>query len=369
VAGVCGGPNDRSRYGIYFDAATGNAYRDIGASWSEVTGVVGLDWTPDEDTLIYGKYNRGYKPGGIGAADTNGNLVVTPYTDQELVNAYELGFKRDWRAANLVTNAVLFYYDYQGYQVSNQIIPEDPDGAGPAVRPPPYTSYVNLPETVTTGFELETIWRPIDPLRILFNYGYTNPEIGTSPSLVHNLDPFARDPSAKPLGTPGPIVAGQGAGLQGQSLEGNILPFSPKNKAAVVGTYTWDLESGSEINASLSYFWQDISFSSIFNRSYTKIPSWDQTDGRVTWTNSDRNVTLIGFVRNIFDEVAYDNRASGIREGTLRNVAPQSCGTSVATSVVHSAANPLGSLAQSCLTTTETYRPPRTYGVELQFRF
>ena len=30
-AGVCGGPNDRSRYGIYFDALTGNAYRELAA--------------------------------------------------------------------------------------------------------------------------------------------------------------------------------------------------------------------------------------------------------------------------------------------------------------------------------------------------
>jgi len=381
VAGVCGGPNDRSRYGIYIDPLTGNAFRDIGASWSEVTGVLGLDWTPDADTLIYAKYNRGYKPGGIGSANTNGNLVATPYTDQELVNAYELGLKREWEPLNLTTNAVVFYYDYEGYQVSNAVVPEDPDGTGPLVRPPAFTSYVNLPETVTTGFELETIWTPTDNFRLLVNYGYTNPEIGSSPSLVHNLDPFARDPAAQPQGAPVALSAAVAAAclaapataincfpIQGQSLDGNILPFSPKNKAAAIATYSWFLENGSTIDATASYFWQDIAFSSVFNRSYTKIPSWDQTDARLVWTNADENITLIGFVRNVFDEIAYDSRGSGLREGNNRAVGAQTCGTTAATTVSH-AVNPLGTLGQSCLTTTETYRPPRTYGVELQFRF
>src|SRR5690606_13092321 len=128
-----------------------------------------------------------------------------------------------------------------------------------------YSAYVNLPETKTTGFELETIWTPTANLRFILNYGYTNPEIGESPALVHSLDPYALDPAAQPLGPP---AAGANP-VQGQSLDGNILPFSPKHKAAFNATYTWDLEDGSTIDASASYFWQDIAFSSIFNRSYT----------------------------------------------------------------------------------------------------
>src|SRR5690606_26647241 len=130
-------------------------------------------------------------------------------------------------------------------------------------------------------------------LRFILNYGWTNPEIGDSPSLIHSLDPYALDPAAQPLGAAaappatcaaptfsppgsGPVTC---RGVQGQNLKGNILPFSPKNKIALNNTYPWDFEDGSTIAASISYFWQDISFSNIFNRSYTKIPSWDQTDG------------------------------------------------------------------------------------------
>ena len=344
--------------------------------------MLGVDWTPDGDTLIYGKYNRGYKPGGLGCAAVNCTLISTPYTDKELVDAFELGFKRDWTDWDVTTNATLFFYDYQGYQVSNTIIPDDPDGAGPLPRPAAYASYVNLPQVNTTGFELETMWYPTDNLRFILNYGWTNPEIGDSPSLVHALDPYALDPAAQPLGAPtaapascpnvppangsapNPATQPTCRGFQGQNLNGNILPFSPKNKIALNGTYTWDFEDGSTLDASLSYFWQDISFTNIFNRSYTKIPSWDQTDARLSWTSGDGNISLIGYVRNVFDEVVYDSRGSGLREGTYREVSPTECNTTPINSATFGAPP-----RASCYTTGETLRPPRTMGVELQVRF
>jgi len=361
----CGGINDRSRYGIYVDPTTGIATRQLGAEFEEVTGVLGVDWTPDKDTLIYGKYNRGYKPGGLGCSDVNCNLTVTPFTDKELLDAFELGFKREWRDWNLTTNATLFYYDYQGYQVPNTIVPEPVGG----IRPPAYVAYVNLPEVNTTGFELETTWYPTDNLRFLVNYGYTNPEIKESPPLIDDLDPWGRDPDARPVGVRLPD------GTTGQSLAGNILPFSPKNKIAVIGTYTWDFEDGSTLDASLSYFWQDIAYTSVFNRWATKTPAWDQTDGRVSWTSPNGTFTLIGFVRNMFEELQYDGRdgsrriaGSALGVPGNRDVRPELCGASAASTITFNL-DPTGYLPNDCMTITDTYRPPRTFGAELQFRF
>jgi iron complex outermembrane receptor protein len=357
VINVMPNVTDKRRFGIYVDPVTGNAYRDLHATFTEMTGELGVDWTPDADTLVYGKYSRGYKPGGLGCSDVFCTLIATPYTGEEIVDAYEIGFKRDWRDWNLITNAVAFYYDYQGYQVPNTIVPDDPDGAGPTPRPAPYSAYVNLPQVETTGFELETIWSPTDNLRFILNYGYTNPEIGDTSPLVHALDPFALDPAAQPFGPAAPTA-------QGQNLAGNILPFSPKHKAAFNATYTIDFEDGSTLDLSGSYFWQDISFSSIFNRSYTKTPSWTQTDARASWTSSSGQYSIIAFVKNVFDDIAYDSAGAGLREGTNRGVAPTLCDSSASTT-----SPPGGRQAISCYTTSETLRPPRTYGVELQIRF
>jgi len=378
----CGGINDRSRYGIYVDPATGIATRELGAEWEEVTGVLGVDWTPDDDTLIYGKYNRGYKPGGLGCADTNCNLTPTPFTDKELVDAFELGVKREWVDWNLTTNATLFYYDYQGYQVNNTIVPEPDPVSG--IRPPAYLAYVNLPEVQTTGFELETIWYPTDDLRFILNYGYTDPKIGNSQSLVNALDPFGYDPGAQPLGTPifsaaqvtagcptAPVGTPNCSPTIGQNLNGNILPFSPKNKIALNGTYTWNFEDGATLDASASYFWQDIGYSNVFNMWATKIPQWDQVDARLSWTSPDGNLVLIGYVRNLLDEIQYDSRGGGrrISNGQRDPASIAMCGSTPATSITFSPTTPTGFLGQDCLTITNTYRPPRTMGVELQIRF
>lgn len=376
----CGG-SDRSRYGIYFDPTTGNAYRDLSGEWHEVTGVLGVDWTPDNDTLIYGKYNRGYKPGGIGAAATFGLMLNTPYTDKEILDAFEGGFKREWRSLNLTTNVAAFYYDYAGYQVSNQVVPDPIPGAPPGTPTPrPYTSYLNLPKVETTGIEIETTWRPTDDLRFLFNYGYINPKIKGGPILINSTDPYALNAGAKPVGpfdaanlltctiSAGRAAAGETRCPRGQSIDGNILPSSPKNKIAVNGLYTWHLEDGAHIDTSLSYFWQDISYTSIFNRSFSKVPSWDQWDGRVSWISSDEHFTVIGFMRNILNEAQYESRGAGLRDGDKRDISPGVCGTTAANTVSH-AVNPYGDLAQSCLAYGTTYRPPRTYGLELQFKY
>ena len=60
---------------------------------------VNLDWTPNEDTLMYFSVTTGYRAGGysLGIGDSRGpgNFGgVTPLTyDQEEVTAYEIGYK------------------------------------------------------------------------------------------------------------------------------------------------------------------------------------------------------------------------------------------------------------------------------------
>jgi len=336
-----------------FTDAQGNRVREMADTWNAVTGVAGVDWTPDDDTLIYAKYSRGYKSGGFGAATVGTNFTPLPRVDKELMDAYELGFKREWLDWNLTTNIAAFLYDYSGYQVPNVVVPD----VGPA-----FSAFVNLPEVTTTGIEVETTWEPIENLRILANYAYLNPEIGDSQSLVDSIDPLALAQDANPQGP-------ASASGQGQNLNGNILPFSPKNKASVNASYTLEHEDGSSTVGSLSYYWQDISYTSIFNRGYSKTPSWDQVDARVLWNDADGKFTFIMFAKNLFDELQYDASGSGLRRGTVTG-APTACGSTPATSVTHTGpGNALGTLAQSCFATTDTYRPPRTYGVELQFHF
>ena len=69
VAGGTGAPLDTLATGVVgptrYDPATGFASRDYDAKWSKVTGTAKLEWHPDDDTLGYLSYSKGYRSGGF----------------------------------------------------------------------------------------------------------------------------------------------------------------------------------------------------------------------------------------------------------------------------------------------------------------
>ena len=92
----------------------------------EVTGKVGVDWTPDlegtDSTLIYATFSRGYRPGAFNPPiDPTLFSNVPQTTDPEFIDAYEIGMKNVLLDNSLVANLTAFFYDYQGLQVSKII--------------------------------------------------------------------------------------------------------------------------------------------------------------------------------------------------------------------------------------------------------
>jgi iron complex outermembrane receptor protein len=143
---------------------------------------------------------------------------------------------------------------------------------------------------------------------------------------------------------------------RGQNLSGNNLPNAPKNKVAVNVNYTWELPTGS-LTGGASYIWRDKQYGSLFNRPYYEAPSWDQVDLRLTYADKDKKYKIIGFVKNVGDTFGYEagttasRRAGFVPAYTLgrAGVAP--------TPVLQGIAS------------TYTLTPPRTYGIEFQYRF
>lgn len=84
--------------------------------WS---GKVQLNYRPQENLLVYGGYRRGIKAGGFNAKLNDFNPAPldseVPY-DEEVLDAWEAGFK--WTFLNDTTrlNGSAYYYDYQDYQ-------------------------------------------------------------------------------------------------------------------------------------------------------------------------------------------------------------------------------------------------------------
>jgi iron complex outermembrane receptor protein len=143
-------------------------------------------------------------------------------------------------------------------------------------------------------------------------------------------DPLGLAPGARKTGT---VVSGQAL----QTLVGNQLVNSPENKVSVSATYTWELESGS-LMASGSYIWTDDAQTELFANPLYTVPNFEVADFRLIYKDGDDRYTAIAFVKNAFDEVAYNTSSGDIFGGVgVRRY--------------------VGLIL------------PRTYGIELQFRY
>jgi iron complex outermembrane receptor protein len=349
-----------------YDPATGFASRDYDASFEAVSGTLGLEFTPDDDSLFYAKYSRGFKAGGF---RTGVDILFspTPLTQEETVDAYEGGMKKQFLEGRLQANAAVFFYKYQNLQIPLTVI--NTSGGLAASN----AVLFNVPESESRGFELETIFQPIDNLQFIFNYGYLDTEV-TEGVAIDPADPAALDRAAKPLALPAAcvvtatdaVLAAAGCtrdvytvgvpngGLQrAQNLEGNSLPNSPKNKFAISANYTIETGIGSFI-PSVSYIWRDEQFGSIFQTESRRAPSWDQIDARLTFNDINDKFSVILYGRNLADELGYESGAGASRNaGTISNLFAG-----------QAPVNQVQGVASTYFIT-----PPRTFGIELQYKF
>ena len=349
----------------------GFAKRDYAHTWTATTGTAGLQWDPDPDTNIYGRYSRGYLMGGFNSGVTS-TLGQFPFTDAEFSNDFEFGIKKEF-GRRLQVNVALFYDQIKGYQAPLTVANLT---GGLAVS---QSRYVNIPKAVTQGIEIETTWIPIDNLSVLFNYSYNDAKITNLTGIIDPADPLAQQPGAKPLtptlvactGTttgaaPNPLCdTSTGFVQRPQDLSGNQLPQAPKNKVAVNVNYSFSFQSGTLI-PSVSYVWRDKQYAGLFSRPLAAAPSWDQVDMRVTWKDRDNRYSVIAYVNNVFDTLGYDGGASASRtSGVYAASTIAAAGlTPGLPGVVPGTFN-----AVQGISTSYALTPPRTYGVEFQYRF
>ncbi len=305
----------------YIDPATGKGIRPLDARWGAWTGTANLAWTPDSETLAYAKYSRGYKTGGF----NSGILAPAPETAPETVDAFEIGFKKSI-SHTFQANVSAFYYLYYNDQQ-----PLGVQSASGVIN----TQIINIPEAHTYGFELESLWQPIDNLTLSLNYAYISSTIASMNGQCYQdtADPQAVAPGANTSG--GCLAKGGGV----QNLVGQSLAEAPANKVSLNALYRLHFEPGT-LTLSGTLVWKDKEYSSPFNRSYNLAPAYSQVNLRATWTDVKNRYSIIAYADNLFNTTGYDSAG-----GVLVNTSPE-------------VTDRLASLTA-----------PRTFGVEFQYRF
>jgi iron complex outermembrane receptor protein len=118
-------------------------------TWDDPTGTVRLTYRFREDTHVFWKYTRGFKPGTYNATSSQGEGVSI--ADPETIDAFETGVSGSWFEGRLGLDFSLFYYSYTDYQIftAQQFAGGQPEFV-----------ILNADEAEVYGAEVDAVGRP-----------------------------------------------------------------------------------------------------------------------------------------------------------------------------------------------------------------
>jgi iron complex outermembrane recepter protein len=193
---------------------------------SAPTWVLGLDYKPIDDLLLYAKYARGYRAGGITSNAPSDHRTFDP----EKVDNYELGLKSSFHGAVRGTfDTAFFYNDFSNQQIQLGFEPSVNPVTGAPAPVAPTTAILNAGKSRIYGAEVDATLNPfpditaLQGLRLEINYTYLHTEI------LEIAPSSTTDPNYVP-GTSA-ITAG------------SPLLLSPKNKYVASADYTLPIAS------------------------------------------------------------------------------------------------------------------------------
>jgi iron complex outermembrane receptor protein len=246
-------PNARN-----FDSGSNLANRVVLATYegsredTEWSGRLQLNWTPNDDLLLYTSLNRGVRGGGYNAPIFP---LTVPYTDEvmsydpEQLDAIEFGFKSALWDGTARLNGAVYYYDYSDYQAFF-IVGID-------------TITFNT-DAESQGAELELTLLPIDGLELLLGGAYNDIDV---------------------------------------ELPGGDVPSvqSPKWMANAMARYEFALAGGS-LALQAAWLWRDEHFFALTGLETVRENGYDVTNLSATYTLPGNAWRVSAFVDNAFDE-------------------------------------------------------------------
>ena len=186
---------------------------------SKPTWMIDLDYKPVDDTLLYAKYARGYRAGGVYSNAPEDHRVFNP----EKVDNFELGMKTNIRGpVPGIFNIAAFYNDFTNQQLQIGFNPYVDPLTGARAPVSPTAAILNAGKSRIYGAEIEAAATPLEGLNFDINYTYLKAQIQRI-STVTTSDPnYVPDVADITSGTP--------------------LVLSPQHKMVATGRYTLPLD-------------------------------------------------------------------------------------------------------------------------------
>ncbi len=242
--------------------------------WS---GHVGVDWFARDDVMVYLRITRGFKSGGFFGGVAVESAELDPY-ENELVTAYETGFKSTLLDGTLVLNGAAFFYDYRDVQGFTQEFSDDDVERV-------LTKLGNLGDAEHTGAELDLAWRvgALTGLTAQASVAWLDAEITDSDTV-----------GLTPLGEEVPI----------EGLERN---YAPEWSTTLQLRYERDITERLIGAVQLDYSWRDDletkdSTISLLDYAGASEDSYGLLNARLTLTAADDRWTVAVMGKNLTDE-------------------------------------------------------------------
>ncbi len=273
--------------------------------WDKTIGHISLEYTPDEDRLIYGRISTGYRAGSF---NPKSDAVPTFVKEETLIN-YELGMKGLFMDGRLRLTSGVFYNDFDNYQITGSI---EPQGGGDSVTDGLFSQFTatpileftdNIRDTKIWGAEVDFIYYVNENWRLSGFYAYLDSEIGP------HLEVVRAHPNPQ-IGTWDHIDFNTGQPTTSEyilptDMTGHQLPMQPNHKFALTVSYETPLTGaiGGQLQLLGTYSWVDDRASDLSNFDISTLPAYGRFDLRGIWTSPGEAITASLFMQNVFDEI------------------------------------------------------------------
>ena len=249
------------------------------------TWLIDLDYKPISNMLLYAKYARGYRAGGIAPNVPSQYAVFGP----EKVDSYEVGLKtsfyESWQGS---FDVAAFYNDFTNQQLNVLFNPK------PGTPVPTISGIFNAGSSRISGVEVSGTVTPLQGLRLEASYTYLETKLKT-------LSLAATAPDS-----PYNIGASQ--------APGDPLAFAPNNKFTVAGSYTLPIDpSVGRVLLGVTFVYEDPVLTNYSTRDrqgkldgYSYVPSRSLLNVNANWNDIyHKNVDLELFATNVTQKQYY----------------------------------------------------------------
>ena len=245
------------------------------------TWVLDLEYKPNSDILLFAKWSRGYRAGGV-----NTPFVGYEAWGPEKVETYELGAKASFRGAvSGFFNITGFYNDFSNQQLQSTLTAKigAPSTGG--------TTTINAGKSRLWGIEVDAVATFFDSLRVEVGYTYLNTKLLSLANLP---------PDDNRVWQPGDLPW---CCVRPTAVVGEALSFSPKHRIQVTVGYTLPLpESVGELTIGGTYV-HTASQQSNASSPFGLLPATDLLNLNATWRDvAGQPVDLSFFVTNVTNE-------------------------------------------------------------------